>query len=250
VANETGSAFPEPAKEDVMTKTYVYIPFPSQDINDSVVQGGRPKEKMVIYSNLSVFDASGKYEGNTRSRGHFIERSGLGKITRGVRPLSAVGPKDVLEISAHGVGGDGAAVSANLIAAQVNLRGKDGGLKGTAHASLTADTLASRLEKDGLTRSIRDVRLMVCYSGLEDGFVFGRIFNPIGLTSADCLASLLAKALGKRGYKSVIVSGATGEVMNDEVDFGLHDPAKAKFQWGSRRFNWRGERVDWAYEDL
>jgi hypothetical protein len=227
-----------------MTKTYVYIPYPKQNLNDSAVAGASSK-KIVIYSNLSVFDADGKYEGNTRSRGHFIDRrSLLPGITRGVRPLSVVGSKDVLEISAHGIGDRGGAVSANLLAAQVNLPGKDGSIKGTANASLTAKSLASRLLKDGLTKSICDVRLMVCYSGLEDGHVFSELVHPGAPTAADCLASLLAKALGELGYKSVIVSGATGEVMGDEVFLGGPNAGmKGYFEFGSRHFNWRGERV-------
>jgi hypothetical protein len=236
-------------ERDIMTKTYVYIPFPSEVLNDGAIRGdaGRSSRnnKIVIYSNLSVFDADGTYGAN-KVRGQFIEKSVLG---RGVRSLSVVGSKDVLEISAHGIDDNGV-VSANLLGAEVNIPSKKGGGGTTGKRGITADTLASRLEKEGLTRSICDVRLMICYSGLEDKFQFGTIFNPYGATSADCLASLLAKALGKRGYKSVIVSGATGEVMNDEVDFGVGDPGKAKFQAASRRFNWKGERVSWRYEDL
>src|SRR5579872_5656908 len=151
--------------EAFMARTYVYIPFPAKSISDSAVTGGH-KGKTVIYSNLSIFDNDATFIG--RSRGHFIDRKSLlFGLTRGVRPLSVVKYEDVLEVSAHGFGGDGAATNSSQLGATVNVPSKDGGNKGTTTAAIRVDWLAQRMMKDGLTKGIRDVRLMVCYSGLE-----------------------------------------------------------------------------------
>jgi hypothetical protein len=112
------------------------------------------------------------------------------------------------------------------------------------HRGFTAPTFARRIQKDGLTKDIRNIRLLVCYSGMGDGSVLGGV-----QVARDCLACLLAKELGKLGYSKVVVAGYTGEVVDSETSDGR---ARIKIEEGSvyrtlseseRKFDSKGNAI-------
>ncbi|PZN97346.1 MAG: hypothetical protein DCF31_00875 [Alphaproteobacteria bacterium] len=217
--------------------TYTYIPFPEAIINDTVLLS--TSYPNVIYSNLATWE-SGAWKGN--DRGHFIKRGGV--FSQAPRPLAVVGPTDRLIVSAHGLGGNGEPVNASAISCWANITGV-----GRTRIGIQVTALAARMKKDGLTKSIADVRLMVCFSGMGDGEQFELQDHELdvrGSPASETLAANLARALGALGYSSVVVAGAVGTVSDGSVTVGYDEkllPRQRRYSMAARSFDAQGQRV-------
>ncbi len=97
--------------------------------------------------------------------------------------------------------------------------------------SLTADDLAELLDKLGLAKTHQSILLLTCYGGgaMEDrASTAPRIVGTGSYTvrsnsNGQCLASILAKAMGLRGYRSILVGGWPGSFVSN--DFEVNGPS-------------------------
>ncbi len=146
--------------------------------------------------------------------------------------LGGIGGEDLIIISGHGGVGS----------SRISMTGKGGKVR------LTANDLAKLLEDDGLSKKHQSILLITCYGGGKSE-VTGTDSTPLSdsewdelfdtlpveavqhrvapssmrLTSnkiGDCLASILAKACGMRGYYSILVGGFPGSFVTASRSLG------------------------------
>jgi hypothetical protein len=124
------------------------------------------------------------------------------------RCLSRVGDDALLMVVGHGSPGQ----------TDISMSGPKG------DKSLTANDLAEQLEKYGLSKKHQSILLLSCYGGGTSEFtttgytpgadrgVPASMVNVRDNAMGNCLAASLAKALGLRGYHSILVGGWPGAV--------------------------------------
>ncbi|MCP5306208.1 MAG: hypothetical protein H6953_12270 [Chromatiaceae bacterium] len=123
------------------------------------------------------------------------------------KPLKSVEDDHVVLIDGHG--GD----RFDAIAARQHLRDLEPSQRGAF--MLSAEQLAARLEKDGLPKTHKTLRLLACYGGGSslwgrDGDFSGSLAH--NRQTDDAFAQRLAIALHARGYKEIVVGGYPGSV--------------------------------------
>jgi len=126
------------------------------------------------------------------------------------RCMTRVGDQALVMIAGHG--GEGSDT--------ISMDGPKG------EKSLTADDLAEQLENLGLAKTHESILLLTCYGGgaMEDRpqgsarIVGDGAFDVRSNANGQCLASLLAKALGLRGYMSILVGGWPGSFVSNDFE--------------------------------
>lgn len=98
--------------------------------------------------------------------------------------------------------------------------------------SYTPKTLARHLDKEGLTKSIQDIRLAVCNGGRPD---------DVG----DSFASIFKAWMAHRGYRNLTVYGYTGNVRSNRVQ--LDDGRWVKYARVAH-IDANGQQVDTFYK--
>jgi hypothetical protein len=192
--------------------------------------------------------------------GHFLDKKNLTgvqrKLTRATRPLNRVQPNDLLVINAHGQFNIDKIAVAYVGRGYVGETRTSDGDSVKAQIGFTSAELAKRLEKDGLKKEHRVIRLLACEAGGAidpDSFSGGsptESYPKISERSysykeGEPFARRLAVALGVIGYRCIIVGGYPGEV---GITGGLNAPFKGqgviwKRTGSCRYFNGRGEEV-------
>lgn len=168
--------------------TYVFLPVPTQEMREFAA-----KLKLGKQQTLCNAFVSGKGKGVAR----FF--SGC---------LSGVKPWDELLLICHGSGGGSNKTGAD----------RDGKLK-----AYTPEELAAVIEKEGLTKSFTNLKLLVCGSAEKTALKGGETFGK-----------RVCKALKQRGYNKIEVTGYRGlvstdggkiAVLRDGIDGGKYYPA-------------------------
>lgn len=129
-------------------------------------------------------------------------------IKKSWRCLTRVGDDAILMIAGHGDEGSG----------QISMEGPKG------EKSLGATDLADQLASYGLSKKHQSILLLTCFGGgglknKPQGAPRVVGSGPLDLRSnaaGQCLASILAKALGKRGYLSILVGGWPGSFVSND----------------------------------
>jgi len=119
------------------------------------------------------------------------------------RCLSTITAKDTLYVLGHGRYSRGDQICGEV----------PGYLSGTRSVKLTAGELAKQLVSDGLTTSLGDLRLMMCWGGYGGGTIQ---FDKHTLTRNEAkppFAGQLCSAMKARGYTRIIVTGYSGMVL-------------------------------------
>lgn len=168
--------------------TYIYLPIPTQEMRDFA-----SKLKLGRQNTLCNYFVSGRGKAITR----FI--SGC---------LSGVKPWDTLLLICHGSDGGSTKTGAK----------RDGILK-----AYTPDQLARTIDKEDLTKSFIDLKLLVCGSA-----------ETTALKGGDSFGKRVCAAMKDRDYKKIQVTGYLGlvstdggkvSVLRDGIDGGRYYPA-------------------------
>jgi hypothetical protein len=168
-------------EDPIMAKIWYYYAFKNSEEDPGVLAGP-------------------DYFRQTKLTFEVIPRTGV------LQPLTVVADDDLLIIDAHG---------SAARPSELSLCTKDG-LK-----SMTASDLAAQLSTDGLKKTHQAILLVTCEAGGTSTFKSGASPGAGGdvkatnLTIArnktdECLASVLAKALGMKGFFSILVGGFPG----------------------------------------
>lgn len=128
--------------------------------------------------------------------------------------LAGVGGKDTLFVLAHGRESTGTQIAGIV----------KGRLWGTRMATMTAAELAKALQGDKLSKSVGDIRLLVCWGGYVGGETpWGNDGDILQRKQGEApFAGQLCSALKARGYSRMIVTGYRGTVLYS-TKFNLTD---------------------------
>jgi hypothetical protein len=171
-----------------------YLYFPFRDYQDDNQYVGTRKR----YENKYGWSNENKHgESNQQV---FIPR-GKGLIGRKANPLSIVRENDVLIIMGHG-----SSVNRSTISVK----------QGNTYKGKSHNRLADQLRSEGLSKRHKVIKLVSCYAG-GDLTIDVDNHRWKGDYGEGYFAQLLAKALGKRGYTSVIVGGCAGPMRTCRV---------------------------------
>lgn len=152
----------------------------------------------------------------TKSKAHYEKKFGPGSViiggfpTRGlaaVKPgLKEVGPEDTLIIIGHG-----SETNHNTISY------KD---SSNNYVSLVVNDLAEQLKNEDLNKQIRVIKLWMCYGGhrIIKAWSSATQSYIITIRRPFCFASVLAKALGARRFRQVVVGGFSGATLQGRLD--------------------------------
>ncbi len=185
-----------------MAKVYLYFPF--NDYKKDTAQAG-------LQDFLRDKDKTFEFELIVRGTG-----------LMGSRVLARIADDDLLMSCAHG---DIAKPSELYLCTS----------EGTT--VMTANDLASQLEAAGLPKSHQSILLLNCWAGGNSSLATGAVQGSgpggtkgqtspgsVAVTNngyGQCLASVLAKALGGRGYRSILVGGFPGTVTSSYTLGGM-----------------------------
>lgn len=136
-----------------------------------------------------------------------------------VKPLAVVTDDDLLIIAAHGSTDD----PGNLSLGTAN------GLQ-----KMSASELADQLSSDGLKATHQSILLVTCEGGGNSTLKAGKFADPTGKVLAsdivvtknkmgECLASIVGKAMGMKGYFSILVGGFPG--IFNPISYSLNNSA-------------------------
>lgn len=219
---------------------YFYVPFPTAGhlgayLGDSAIAGDTVHATRVglkvLTSNLSIWDND---DWNSGDVGHFVDKHGpgvFGKLGRGKRVLSVVKAGEYVYVTGHG----GGAANPTVIGGHFNKKREDKADLSAVRA-IKAETLARRMSKEGLTKDIRGIGIIICESGIGG--------NAKAVTR-DCFAQIFAREMGVLGYGSVEVAGYLGELAGAGPDIATVIVGDERYKLEERRrvFDSKGNEI-------
>lgn len=149
--------------------------------------------------------SSGNKHGEKNKHVFLYRKQGL--IHRDPTPLRVVEQDDVLIIMGHG-GKD----ETNKICVKQKTKGGK-----VQYEFKTQDQLAAQLEAEGLSKNHKVIKLISCYAGGASSIDSDNNQFIDANPDKEFFAQLLAKALGRRGYRNIVVGGYAGTVGSSRV---------------------------------
>jgi hypothetical protein len=124
-------------------------------------------------------------------------------FVHGVSTLNSITARDTLYVIGHGRYSRGDQICGTV-------RGR---ISGTRTITMTANELASQLLADGLTKTLGDLRLMMCWSGYSGPSIKFAGHDLTRDAQKPPFAAQLCSVLKAKGFTRIIVTGYTGEVV-------------------------------------